>query len=505
MSSRIAAERQPSESPSIRPAAVILEWNFMASRINAVLAMIRAHKQFNITVNLQKVADGMTIERAQGALISGRLAIQGMRLGGEIHQNHDLAFRHGVDHGQRALRRMLELNMNLPRWGSNSDTPPPPFESLRFFAHTNEEDWIDFCGASGVGSHGMMWWTQIHPVDVNTNAACKSLDAARVWLRLAVRDAITKALDTAEADLREGEQTQAHRAIYRQLQRGIKFRTGTGTRDCAGLEMSVKETAAVLEHSMEELEISLRAEFANESLADSKTLYRRLYQWWLKANGGVVGDRAELAHILAVRLQSAKSELGRILRGKRSKTVVRRDAIWIYLRAMMVELRDLDDVPAEIAAGVQLWIQKADKAANAREANAIRKFITGPIKDIAPPGEVDIGPCRWWVAYARGLDLTLENIFSCNEEDGLAGESDTDVPGAKVTSHSLSANTTLMHDERFKGSTGGSPVDDDIRLPWSVLESTHPPDEINQYKLNWLHPTNFWADWSKDMMKRSDL
>lgn len=54
--------RQRSTSPSVRPAAVILEWNFMASRINAVVAMMRAHKQYNIPVNLQKVADGMAIE-----------------------------------------------------------------------------------------------------------------------------------------------------------------------------------------------------------------------------------------------------------------------------------------------------------------------------------------------------------------------------------------------------------------------------------------------------------
>lgn len=77
--------------------------------------------------------------------------------------------------------------MDLPRWGSNAQTPPPPFDSLRFFALTNEEDWFNFCGASGVDSHGTQWWTQTHPVDIDSNVACKSLDAARVWLRLQVR------------------------------------------------------------------------------------------------------------------------------------------------------------------------------------------------------------------------------------------------------------------------------------------------------------------------------
>lgn len=35
-----------------------------------------------------------------------------------------------------------------------------------------------------------------------------------------------------------------------------------------------------------------------------------------------------------------------------------------------------------------------------------------------------------------------------------------------------------------------------------MLESRHPPDEIRQYHLNWLHPTNFWADWSSELLER---
>lgn len=80
----------------------------------------------------------------------------------------------------------------------------------------------------------------------------------------------------------------------------------------------------------------MSSKLAPPVLADHQTLHRRVYQWWLKENGGMVGDRAALAHILAVRLQCAKSEVGRTLKGKRTKEVVYWDAIWTYLKDMMV-------------------------------------------------------------------------------------------------------------------------------------------------------------------------
>ena len=56
-------ERQRSESPTGVSPSRILEWNFMASRINAIVAMLRAHQHLNIPVNKRGFADGMHIER----------------------------------------------------------------------------------------------------------------------------------------------------------------------------------------------------------------------------------------------------------------------------------------------------------------------------------------------------------------------------------------------------------------------------------------------------------
>lgn len=57
--------RACSDSPGDIPTACLLEWNFMASRINSVLSMMRAHHEFKVVLNLQKVADGMSIKRVR--------------------------------------------------------------------------------------------------------------------------------------------------------------------------------------------------------------------------------------------------------------------------------------------------------------------------------------------------------------------------------------------------------------------------------------------------------
>ena len=45
-----------------------LEWNFMASRVNAILAIMRAHRDLHIPLELQYVSDGLTIERVSTPL-----------------------------------------------------------------------------------------------------------------------------------------------------------------------------------------------------------------------------------------------------------------------------------------------------------------------------------------------------------------------------------------------------------------------------------------------------
>lgn len=59
-----AMNRIPSETPEDagRSLAQILEWNFLASRINGIVAMMRAHERYNIPLNLHKIAVGMSLE-----------------------------------------------------------------------------------------------------------------------------------------------------------------------------------------------------------------------------------------------------------------------------------------------------------------------------------------------------------------------------------------------------------------------------------------------------------
>ena len=61
-------EEQPrlrSESPEGVTPGCVLEWNFFASRVNAVVAMMRAHQQFQVPLNMAKLANGMTLERVR--------------------------------------------------------------------------------------------------------------------------------------------------------------------------------------------------------------------------------------------------------------------------------------------------------------------------------------------------------------------------------------------------------------------------------------------------------
>lgn len=124
--------------------------------------------------------------QAQSALISGRLAIQGVEVCSQPLYNHAMAFRHSIDKGQRVLQNLVDKDILLPRWGSHSLTPPPVFRDLRFFAQTNLQDWVNFCGACDMGSDGAEWWNNISSVDLHQHTFVKSADAARVWFRLYV-------------------------------------------------------------------------------------------------------------------------------------------------------------------------------------------------------------------------------------------------------------------------------------------------------------------------------
>lgn len=59
----LGESRQRSESPSDFSPARILEWNFLASRINEIVAVLRAYKRLKFPVNMQGIADGLQIER----------------------------------------------------------------------------------------------------------------------------------------------------------------------------------------------------------------------------------------------------------------------------------------------------------------------------------------------------------------------------------------------------------------------------------------------------------
>ncbi|VDC02239.1 unnamed protein product [Peniophora sp. CBMAI 1063] len=177
-------------------AACVLEWNFFASRINSVLSLMRAHRDLNMPLDLRYIADGLTIERAYRSLVSGRLAIQGQALASEAHQNHDLAFRHSVDKGMRVLQGLLQRGIDLPRWGSLTNDPPPPFMSLRSLAETDQEAWQYFWAASGLDENGSQWWKKTDDLNIQSYDAVKSLDAARAWFRLHVGHPIAPCMTT---------------------------------------------------------------------------------------------------------------------------------------------------------------------------------------------------------------------------------------------------------------------------------------------------------------------
>ena len=50
----------------------MLEWNFMASRVNAILSVMRAHRDLHIPLDVQYISDGLTIERV--STISSNIA-----------------------------------------------------------------------------------------------------------------------------------------------------------------------------------------------------------------------------------------------------------------------------------------------------------------------------------------------------------------------------------------------------------------------------------------------
>lgn len=124
--------------------------------------------------------------KAQAGIISGRLAIQGVIPGGVVQQNHDLVFRHSPDKGHRVLRKLLDRSLNLPRWGSHQGTAPPSFESLKFYKHTDRQDFEDFSAACAMDADGTRWWRETEPVDWKKSTTAKSHGAARIWLHLHV-------------------------------------------------------------------------------------------------------------------------------------------------------------------------------------------------------------------------------------------------------------------------------------------------------------------------------
>lgn len=188
-----------------------------------------------------------------------------------MQQNHDLAFRHSPDKGHRLLRKLLELGVSLPRWGSHNGTPPPPFDSLKFHTHTNLQDFADFRAASGMDSNGNRWWRETQPLDLTKSTSAKSHSAARVWLRLHVshQDAATHSqllIVYPQATQLPNRNAVCDPEVARELLYILGW--------INGLKMSMEKTAQSLKEASDELELHLLKEFKEDVRREREAVAR---------------------------------------------------------------------------------------------------------------------------------------------------------------------------------------------------------------------------------------
>lgn len=121
--------------------------------------------------------------KAQTALMSGRMAIEGQELRGQAMYNHALAFRHTRDRGARIILDFVKSGRLMPRWGSNNGSPAPLFDDLEHDRQTTIRDWARLVAAGQFQDDGNKWWQNDGELDIDEYDSVRSADAAHLWFR----------------------------------------------------------------------------------------------------------------------------------------------------------------------------------------------------------------------------------------------------------------------------------------------------------------------------------